>query len=106
ISKKTHLSQLALFTRLLFEGKISRSDYQVVKMDFEEKYNEQQKELERLKLLEKEQGIKQQRMSPKPILSPLLISTMQAAFYEGVLNEYEVCKYLGIKPEKLEKYIQ
>ena len=106
ISRKTHLSQLALFTRLLFEGKISRSDYQVVKMDFEEKYNEQQKELERLKLLEKEQGIKQQRMSPKPILSPLLISTMQAAFYEGVLNEYEVCKYLGIKPEKLEKYIQ
>ena len=36
----------------------------------------------------------------------LLISTIQTAFYEGILNEYEVCKRLNIKPDKLDKYIQ
>ena len=40
------------------------------------------------------------------IALPLLISTIQTAFYEGILNEYEVCKRLNIKPEKLDKYIQ
>ena len=35
----------------------------------------------------------------------MFLSTIQTAYYEGVLNEYEVCKKLNIKPEKLEKYI-
>ena len=43
---------------------------------------------------------------PKPINSPLLISTIQTAFYEGVINEFEVCKSLNITPDKLDKYIQ
>ena len=106
ISKKTHLSQIALFTRLLFQDKISQTDYNNIKADFDEEFNEQQKEYERLKMLKKEHGIEQRAMAPKPILSPLFISTIQSAFYEGILNEYDVYKQLNIKRENLEKYIQ
>jgi hypothetical protein len=54
----------------------------------------------------KKQGIKQRGSVAKPIPSPLFVSTIQTAFYEGLLNEYEVCKKLNIKPEKLDNYIQ
>jgi len=105
ISKRTHLSQIALFTRLLYEKKLSANDYSKIKTDLFEKYQEK---LEKEKInqeLDTEKGIKQRGATPQPIKSPLLISTIQTAFYEGVLNEYEVCKRLNIKPEKLEKYI-
>ena len=50
-------------------------------------------------------GVKIGGAVPKPINSPLFISTIQTAYYEGVINEYEVCKRLNIKPEKLEAYL-
>jgi Zn-dependent peptidase ImmA (M78 family) len=105
VSKRTHLSQIALFTRLLYEKKLSANDYSKIKTDLFEKYQEK---LEKEKInqeLDTEKRIKQRGAAPQPIKSPLLISTVQTAFYEGVLNEYEVCKRLNIKPEKLEKYI-
>jgi len=106
ISENTHLSQIALFTRLLYQNKISKSSYQNVKKDFEEKLKKWEKEKEKKKQLLKELGIKQKGMVAKPIPSPLFISTIQAAYYEGILNEYEVCKKLKIKPDKLEEYVQ
>lgn len=106
ISKNTHLSQIALFTRLLYINKISQSNYDKVKNDFDERYKEKQKEELKLKEQEKELGIKRRGSAPQPIKSPLLISTIQTAFYEGVLNEYEVCKKLNIKPEKFDEYLQ
>lgn len=106
IADNTHLSQIALFTRLLFDNKISNYDYANVKADFDELFKKRQAEKEREKELLKEQGIKQRGSVAKPIPSPLFVSTIQTAFYEGVLNEYEVCKKLNIKPEKLDKYIQ
>ncbi|WP_240751397.1 ImmA/IrrE family metallo-endopeptidase [Flagellimonas onchidii] len=106
ISKKTHLSQIALFTRLLLERKISPSNYNNVKMEFEKAFKERQAELQRIKEIEKAQGKKQRGSAPQPIKSPLLVSTIQTAFYEGILNEYEVCKRLNIKPDKLDRYIQ
>lgn len=105
ISYQTHLSQLSLFTRLLYNGQISKSNYSSVKNELEELYRQKQEEKEREKQLLKEQGIKQRGSVAKPIPSPLFISTIQTAYYEGVLNEYEVCKKLNIKPEKLENYI-
>lgn len=105
ISDNTHLSQIALFTRLLFDNKISNYDYANVKFEFDEIFKRRQEEKEREKQLLKEQGIKQRGSVAKPISSPLFVSTIQTAFYEGVLNEYEVCKKLNIKPEKLDKYI-
>ncbi|MEY8847360.1 ImmA/IrrE family metallo-endopeptidase [Psychroserpens sp. XS_ASV72] len=105
VSKNTHLSQLAIFTRLLYKGKISQKNYSLVREEFEELFRQKQAEKEREKLLLKEKGIKQRGSVAKPIPSPLFVSTIQTAYYEGVLNEYEVCKKLNIKPEKLEKYI-
>lgn len=106
ISKQTHLSQIAIFTRLLFQNKITKKDYKKVKEDFELAFRERQAELEKQKIIDKQRGIEKRGSAPQPIKSPLLISTIQTAFYEGVLNEYEVCKRLNIKPEKLDKYIQ
>lgn len=106
ISKKTHLSQIALFTRLLLTNKISPANYSIVKLDFEEAFKLRQAEQERIKELEKAQGKERRGSAPKPIKSPLLVSTIQTAFHEGILNEFEVCKRLNIKPDKLDKYIQ
>jgi len=106
ISKKTHLSTIALFTKLLFEDKITQADYNKIKKDLEKEYNLKREEEKRLQELEKEMGRKQEGRSAKAIRSPLLISTIQTAFQEGVINEYEVCKRLNIKPEKIDKFIQ
>ena len=105
ISHSTHLSQIALFTRLLYEKKISQQDYFKIKTDFDEKFQAKIEKEKMLTEIEKEKGIKQRGSAPQPIKSPLLISTLQTAFHEGILNEYEVCKRLKIKPDKLEKYI-
>jgi Zn-dependent peptidase ImmA (M78 family) len=106
ISKKTHLSQIALFTRMLFKNKISQTVYNKIRKDFEESYQEKLKEEQRQKELDKELGRKREGRAPQPIKSPLLISTLQTAFYEGVLTEYEICKHLNIKPDKIDEYIQ
>lgn len=106
ISDNTHLSQIALFTRLLYQGQISKRDYANVKADFEERYKKIQKQKELQKQLLLQQGKKPGGAVAKPISSPLFISTIQTAYYEGLMNEFEVCKKLNIKPEKLDKYIQ
>jgi len=106
ISKHTHLSQIALFTKLLFQRKISQNNYNTIKADFDEQYRLRQEEEKKQKELDKSQGIQKGGSTPKPINSPLLISTIQIAFYEGVINEYDVCKTLNISPDKLEKYLQ
>jgi len=106
ISKNTHLSQIALFTRLLFQNKISQNNYNSIKTDFDEGYRIRQEEEKKQRELDKIQGIQKSGSTPKPMNSPLLISTIQTAFYEGVINEVEVCKTLNISPAKLEKYLQ
>lgn len=106
ISKVTHLSQLALFTNLLLKNKISKENYDKIRDDFNERHRIKIEELKKQKEVEKELGIKRRGAAPQPIKSPLLISTIQTAFYEGVLNEFEVCKKLNIKPNKLSDFIQ
>lgn len=106
ISKETHLSQIALFTKLLFQKKISQSNYNNIKADFDERYRIRLEEQNKQKELNKILGIQRRGSTPKPMNSPLLISTIQTAFYEGVISEYEVCKTLNISPDKVEKYLQ
>lgn len=103
ISRQTHLSKIALFTKLLFQKKISQSSYNNIKADFDERYRLRKIELEKQKELEKQAGNESEGRAPKPMNSPLLISTIQTAFYEGVINEYEVCKTLNITPDKITK---
>ena len=85
---------------------MSQRNYNKVKDDFEEKFKQHQEEKELQKILDEQKGIKSRGSVAKPISSPLFVSTIQTAFYEGVLNEYEVCEKLNIKPDKLDKYIQ
>ena len=105
ISKNTHLSQIAIYTNLLFQEKISRQDYKKVKQQFDDEYLKIQKQRLLEKELAKNMGIKSDGRSPKPIKSPLLISIIQTAFHEGVINEYEACQKLNIKPENIDKYL-
>lgn len=106
ISKNTHLSELALFTRMLLNNQISPKSYNNIKSDFEEQFRRKQEAIEKERQKLKEQGIKQRGSIAKPINSPLFISTIQTAFYEGIINEYEVSKRLKMKPEKIEQLIQ
>lgn len=108
ISEKTHLSSISLYTRLLLNDKISYTNYLIVKEDIlsqikerEEKLKEE-RELDRQKLLAKGEKIYAQQ--PKPIISPLLLDTMRAALDVGFINEYEFCRRLNIKPDKIEEY--
>ena len=105
ISENTHLSQIALYTRLLFQNKISITNYNKIKTAEEERFREIQEEEKKKRELERLQGIKQGGSTPKPINSPLLISTIQTAFYEGLINEFDVCKSLNISPDKLYVYL-
>ncbi len=106
ISQNTHLSQIAIFTRLLLNNQISHKDYNSVKANFDEQFRLKKLEDQKQKELDKQNGVQRGGAVPKPINSPLLISTIQTAFYEGVINEYDVCKTLNITPDKLDKYIQ
>lgn len=105
ISKNTHLSRIALFTRLLMKKKLTLENYNYIKNEFDEDFRNKQEEEKKRREKEKEMGFKQSGSTPKPINSPLLISTIQTAFYEGVINEFDVCKTLNIKPDKLDKYL-
>ena len=105
ISAKTHLSKMAIFTKLLLLEKISPANYKKVKNGFEEEFRFAQDKIKKQRELDKQKGINIGGSTPIPIKSPLLISTIQTAFYEGVINEYEFCKKLNIKPEKIESFL-
>ena len=105
ISKNTNLSVLALFTRLLYTGKISKLDYNNVKDEIDKKIRLNEEREKKKKELEKQMGIKQRGSVPKPINSPLYVNTLQTALYDGIINEYDFCKQLKIKPEQIEQYI-
>lgn len=105
ISEKTHLSRIAIFTKLLLLNKISPTYYKKVKNEFEEEFKLKSEELNKQRELDKQNGINKGGSTPIPIKSPLLVSTIQTAFYEGVINEYEFCKKLNIKPEKIDSFL-
>jgi len=105
ISLRTHLSELAIYTRLLYQGKISLTNYEKVRSHILINIQKFKEQLKLQREQEKAQGKKQKGSAPKPINSPLLVSTIQTAFYEGIISEYEVCKHLNIKPDKFSKYI-
>ena len=105
ISKGTHLSTLAIFTRLLYYKKISIQDYKKVKSDLYFRYQEKIEKEERKKELDKLMGVKRRGSVSKPINSPLFVNILQSALYGGIINEYDFCKKLNIKPEKLQQYI-
>lgn len=106
ISDRTYLSSMAIYTRLLFNNKISYQNYEKIKKEKDNKVKEYYEEQQRKKELDKRKGVKKTIPPPQPIKSNLFISTIQAAFYEGVIDEYQVYKTLKIRrPDKIENYI-
>jgi Zn-dependent peptidase ImmA (M78 family) len=105
ISKEIPLSRIAIYTRLVIINKISRSDYNTVRINLQKEYEEYELEKELKKQLDKESGKKQEGRNPVPIISPLVKKTLQSALFEGVISESEFCKRLNIKPEKIENYL-
>lgn len=97
ISARTHISRLALYTRMYIDRKISYSSYSNVKSELAEEYRRRE-EQEKLKNSEKRGG-----RTPKPIISPLFLKTMQYAYFNGVVNETTFCSRLNVKPANFEK---
>ena len=100
LSNKTHISRLALYTRLYIDKKISYSLYNNIRTDLAEQYKSR---IEKEK--EKQDGKKQFGKTPKPIISPLFLKTMQYAYFKGVINEVTFCKRLNIKPNSFERLL-
>ena len=73
--------------------------------EFEEEFTIAQERINKQREWDKQNGINTGGSTPIPIKSPLLVSTIQTAFYEGVINEYEFCKNLNIKPEKIDRFL-
>lgn len=106
ISIKTHLSMLSLYTGLLIRNQISPKNYNIVKGNLDEEFKKRELKEAKKRELEKEQGIKRGGSTPKPINSPLFINTLQSALYGGLINEYDFCKSLNIKADKIDQYIE
>ncbi len=103
---KTHISSLALYTQLLKQRKITQNDYNSVKKKLDEEYQQRLAKSKETKELEKLSGKENGGAIPKPILSPLFITTIQTAYYDGIIKEIDVCNTLNIPPTQLHKYIQ
>lgn len=71
ISKNTHLSQIAIFTRLLLKQINIAQRLQNV-ADFEEQFRLKQIEEQKQKELDKQNGIQRGGAVPKPINSPFI----------------------------------
>ncbi len=106
ISDKTHLSFTAILTYLVRTKKMSGSIYGRMKKEQEDIVQEKKDLDKKMRDLEKEMGKKPMGSIAKPIQSPLFVSAIQTAFFDGVINEYELCKTLHLKPEQLEKYLR
>jgi Zn-dependent peptidase ImmA (M78 family) len=109
ISRNTNLSTIALYTRLLINEKISLSNYSKVCAEIfagiKAREEAEKRERERENQKAKDEGTQPGGAAAKPILSPLLINTMQSALIEGIINEAEFCRRLNIRADKIEKYL-
>ena len=100
LSEKTHVSMLAIYTRLVIEKKMTRDDYNLVRGGI----------LNSVKTADS--GRKKQLngdmihiQSPRPIISNLFRDTLQCALYKGVINEAVFCQQLNVKPERIFAYL-
>lgn len=99
ISSATHVSRLALFTRLAMAHKMSNLHYQYVRADLDAQY--QRMVNDAIEQIEKKGGA-----SPKPIISDFYRDTLCCALYNGIINEAKFCKELRVKPTEIYKYYE
>lgn len=100
ISEKTHVSMLAIYTRLVIDKKMSQDDYSLVRGGIMAAVR--RSETERKRQLESSNTI---MSPPRPIISNLFRDTMQCALYRGVIDEATFCNQLNVKPENIKTYL-
>ncbi|MGI9558109.1 MAG: ImmA/IrrE family metallo-endopeptidase [Thermodesulfobacteriota bacterium] len=97
ISRTKHISRLALFTYLATTNKIDWEEYSDIKKKLGKEYRIRQEEEKQKRELEKEGGNPSPARMPKPIVSPLEKSIYTSAFYEGVVEEYDLFSHFEKK---------
>lgn len=100
LSDNHFVSRLAIYTHLYLHNKMSYATYEHIKKDLEQQYQN--------KIVAEQQSRDQKNIyvkPPKPILSPLMLRTMQMAFFNGIVNEAVFCNRLNINPTQFEHYL-
>ena len=100
MSDETHVSMLAIYTRLVIEKKMTQDDYSLVRGGIMANV----RRAEEKRKMERPEG-SSVMSSPRPIISNLFRDTMQCALYRGVIDEATFCQQLNVKPEKMEAYL-
>ena len=100
ISDETHVSMLAIYTRLVIEKKMTQDDYSLVRGGIMANV----RRAEEKRKMETADG-NLVISSPRPIISNLFRDTMQCALYRGVIDEATFCQQLNVKPERMEAYL-
>lgn len=100
ISDETHVSMLAIYTRLVIEKKMTQDDYSLVRGGIMANV----RRAEEKRKMETADG-NSVVSSPRPIISNLFRDTMQCALYRGVIDEATFCQQLNVKPERMEAYL-
>ena len=100
LSDATHVSMLAIYTRLVIEKKMTQDDYTLVRGGI-------MANVRRTEEKRKQQAADGNSVisSPRPIISNLFRDTMQCALYRGVIDEATFCQQLNVKPERMEAYL-
>lgn len=100
LSKSTHISRMAWYTRLAYKKIVPMPYYHGIIKELEEEQAEKQRD----KTEDKKNQVSNAR-APKPIVSPLYLETMQYAFYNGLISEASFCEQLKISSKQIDKYL-
>lgn len=100
LSASTHISRMAWYTKMAYENRMPMPKYHFIIKQLEDENEARQEEAKR----ELNNKLTSPR-SPKPIISPLYLETMQYAYYNGLVSESAFCESLKIPKNKLEKYL-
>jgi Zn-dependent peptidase ImmA (M78 family) len=100
MSDATHISMLAIYTRLVIEKKMTQDDYALVRGGI--LANVRRTEEKRKQEAADSNSVVS---PPRPIISNLFRDTMQCALYRGVIDEATFCQQLNVKPERMEAYL-
>ena len=92
MSDATHVSMLAIYTRLVIEKKMTHDDYALVRGGI-------MANVRRAEEKRKQEATDGNSFlsSPRPIISNLFRDTMQCALYRGVIDEATFCQQLNVK---------
>lgn len=110
IYQGTPLSKSAIYYYLNSHGLVSKKRYAQVRAAISKKLADDEEAARQQRLEEKqkakEMGVKPVVSGPKPIISPLYLSTLKGALYSGIISEREFCERMRIKPDRLDKYLR